>query len=121
MGLLTTDASMILQRNVLPKVWKRLAKGWSKIVERPREGMEFAIYSIALIAGYAATRYGTEQTKFHIRVKGLWIHHWIIAALLMVAFYWFSISEPWLWGGLTGAAVEGLTRKNWSIRNSKKK
>lgn len=83
--------------------------------------MEFAIYSIALIAGYAATRYATEQTNFHLRMKGFWIHHWILAALLMVVFYWFSIGEPWVWGGLTGAAIEGLTRKNWSIRDSKKK
>ena len=54
-------------------------------------------------------------------MKGLWVHHWIIAALLMGVFYWFAISEPWVWGGLTGAAIEGLTRKNWSIRDSKKK
>tara|TARA_B100001093_G_scaffold172946_1_gene165841 strand:- start:2435 stop:2683 length:249 start_codon:yes stop_codon:yes gene_type:complete len=81
--------------------------------------MEFAIYSIALIGGYAITRYVTEQTSFHLRVKGLWIHHWILASLLMTALYLFEIFNTEVWGLLTGIALEGLSRKNWSIKDRK--
>jgi hypothetical protein len=81
--------------------------------------MDFAMYSILLIASYAFTRYITEQTTFHLRMKGVWIHHWIIAALAMVILLWFEISASWVWGILTGIALEGLSRKNWSIRDKK--
>jgi hypothetical protein len=30
-----------------------------------------------------------------------------------------EISEPYVWGALTGVALEGLPRKNWSIRNKR--
>ena len=44
--------------------------------------MEFAVYSISLILGFAATRWVTENIKFHVRNKKIWLHHWIVAILL---------------------------------------
>ena len=81
--------------------------------------MEFAQYSLALIATFALVRFITENTKFHLRAKGLWVHHWILAAITMLIVLYLEIDEPYIWGGLTGVALEGLPRKNWSIRNKK--
>ena len=82
--------------------------------------MDFAQYSLALITAFALVRYVTENTKFHLRVSGLWIHHWILAAGTMAVIYYLKIDEPWLWGALCGVALEGLRRKNWTIRDSNK-
>ena len=79
--------------------------------------MSFALYSISLVVGYAFTRYVTESTTIHIRMKGFWIHHWIIATLFMVLLLGLGIHDPLVWGMLTGVALEGLPRKNWSIRD----
>ena len=79
--------------------------------------MDLAIYSIAVIGGYALTRFITEQTSFHLRLKGLWIHHWILASLLMSLLFVFEVRLPGVWGLLTGVALEGLSRKNWSIKD----
>ena len=81
--------------------------------------MEFAIYSIGLLLGYVIARFVTEQTKIHIRVKGLWLHHWILATLLMIGLFLFKVYNTEVWGLLTGVALEGLSRKNWSIRDKK--
>ena len=78
--------------------------------------MEFAIYSISLILGFAVTRWITENIKFHVRNKKIWLHHWIVASLAMVVLLFFEIDYTFLWGALTGVALEGLPRKNWSIR-----
>ena len=83
--------------------------------------MEFAQYSVALIIAFALVRFITENTKFHLRAKGIWIHHWILAAIAMAALYLLDIENPIIWGCLTGVALEGLRRKNWSIKDSKKK
>jgi len=82
--------------------------------------MEFAQYSLALIITFALVRFVTENTKFHLRAKGLWVHHWILAAVAMAVVYLMGIESPIIWGALTGVALEGLRRKNWSIRDSKK-
>lgn len=81
--------------------------------------MDFAYYSIALIVAFATARYVTENTKIHLKFKGLWIHHWILAGLAMGVALYLNISQPYVWGALTGIALEGLPRKNWSIRNKK--
>ena len=81
--------------------------------------MEFAQYSLALIIAFALVRFVTENTQFHLRAKGLWVHHWILAALTMAVVYLMEIDNPIVWGALTGVALEGLRRKNWSIRDSK--
>ena len=83
------------------------------------ELMEFAIYSIGLLLGYVIARFVTEQTKIHIRVKGLWLHHWILATLLMLGLFLFEVYNTEVWGLLTGVALEGLSRRNWSIRDKK--
>ena len=81
--------------------------------------MDFAHYSISLILAFAFVRYVTENTKIHLKFKGLWIHHWILATLAMGVILFLEISEPYVWGALTGVALEGLPRKNWSIRNKR--
>jgi len=58
----------------------------------------------------------TENIKFHIRNNIVWVHHWILAFIAMIALFFFEIEYPFLWGILTGVALEGLGRKNWSIR-----
>ncbi len=78
--------------------------------------MEFAVYSISLILGFAVTRWVTENIKFHIRGKKIWLHHWIVAGLTMGILLFFEIDYTFVWGILTGVALEGLPRKNWSIR-----
>jgi len=83
--------------------------------------MEFAQYSLALIFTFALVRFITENIKFHLRAKGIWIHHWILAAIAMIVIYAMNIDNPIIWGCLTGVALEGLRRKNWSIKDSKKK
>ena len=82
--------------------------------------MEFAQYSLALIITFALVRFVTENTKFHLRAKGLWVHQWILAEVAMAVVYLMEIENPIVWGALTGVALEGLRRKNWSIRDSKK-
>ena len=83
--------------------------------------MEFAQYSLALIFTFSLVRFVTENTKFHLRAKGIWIHHWILAAIAMIVIYAMNIDNSIIWGCLTGVALEGLRRKNWSIKDSKKK
>lgn len=78
--------------------------------------MDFALYSLGIVLGFAIVRWLTENIKFHIRTDSIWLHHWIIAFLVMLPLFYFQIDEPLLWGGLTGTALEGLGRKNWSIR-----
>ena len=83
--------------------------------------MQFAQYSLALILTFALVRFITENTKFHIRAKGIWIHHWIIAAIAMSGIYVMGYDNPFIWGCLTGVALEGLRRNNLSIRDTRKK
>ena len=77
--------------------------------------MEFAYYSLAIIAAFAFTRWVTENFKFHIRSKSIWLHHWIIAGIAMAVILVLKIESEIVWGILTGVALEGLGRKNWSI------
>ncbi|MBT4981473.1 MAG: hypothetical protein HOM47_00305 [Euryarchaeota archaeon] len=51
----------------------------------------------------------------------MWLHHWIIAFITMGLLLWQKIDSPWIWGILTGIALEGLGRKNWSIMRDSKK
>jgi len=78
--------------------------------------MEIAYYSISLVISFAIVRWLTEKLKFHIRSENIWIHHWIIAALAMFPLLYFSIENPLIWGAFTGISLEGLRRKNWSIK-----
>jgi hypothetical protein len=78
--------------------------------------VDFGLYSIGLVAGYAMVRWATENIKFHIRTNSIWLHHWIIAFIIMIPLFFFKIDFPLLWGAMTGVALEGLGRKNWSIR-----
>ena len=78
--------------------------------------MEFAIYSLGIILGFAVIRWLTENIKFHIRSNSIWVHHWILAFIAMIPLFFFDLDYPFLWGALTGVALEGLGRKNWSIR-----
>ena len=77
--------------------------------------MEFAYYSLAVIAAFAITRSVTENFKFHVRSKSIWLHHWIIAVIAMAVVLVMKIESEIVWGILTGVALEGLGRKNWSI------
>ena len=78
--------------------------------------MDFGLYALGLVASYAIVRWTTKNIKFHIRTKTFWLHHWILAFLAMVPMFYFAIDSPLAWGAMTGVALEGLGRKNWSIR-----
>lgn len=80
--------------------------------------MEFVFYSLSLILGYAVARFVTEQTTFHLRMKGIWIHHWILSVMAMALLAALGYDEPLVWGFLTGVALDGLSRKNWSIKDT---
>jgi H+/Cl- antiporter ClcA len=77
--------------------------------------MQFALYSLSLVIAFSIARWVSENIKFHVRNKKLWVHHWILAAAAMMIIYILQFDEPWLWGGLTGVALEGLRRENWSL------
>ncbi|MAH90993.1 MAG: hypothetical protein CMA11_04415 [Euryarchaeota archaeon] len=81
--------------------------------------MEFAYYSISLIFAYAITRWITENVKFHFRNNKIWLHHWIISAIVMLILLYLQYESPFIWGALTGVALEGISRKNWSILRNK--
>ena len=76
----------------------------------------FAHYTLALIAGFVFAKWFVENVNFHLRTKKVWLHHWILAALAMSFLYFFKIFTPAIWGALCGIALEGLVRKNWSLR-----
>ena len=50
----------------------------------------------------------------------MWLHHWIIAFAGMVVLFGLGVDNPWVWGGFTGVALEGLRRDKWSIVRKKK-
>ncbi|MEC8670553.1 MAG: hypothetical protein VXY11_04930 [Candidatus Thermoplasmatota archaeon] len=77
--------------------------------------MEFAWYSICLVLAFAFTRWFTENFKIHVRSERLWLHHWIMASIAMFGLLIANIDSLFVWGALTGIALEGLGRKNWSI------
>ena len=77
--------------------------------------MEFAYYSMCVVIGFAITRWVTENFKFHVRSERFWLHHWIISLIAMIALIVADVGSELVWGGLTGVALEGLGRKNWSI------
>ncbi len=78
--------------------------------------MELTYFSVAVILGFMITRYITENTDFHIRNNKVWMHHWIIAFIALGVVVYFNIESPWISGSLLGVALEGLGRKNWSIK-----
>jgi len=82
--------------------------------------MDFAVYSVSIIGSYAAARWATERLKFHLRTKRVWVHHWILAAAAMLVMFYLEVEAAWLWGALTGVALEGLRRDNWSLFPGKK-
>ena len=77
--------------------------------------MDFAWYSLSLVLTFATVRWVTENFKFHLRTKKVWVHHWILALGGMVALFGLGVDEPWVWGAITGVALEGLRRDQWSI------
>ena len=77
--------------------------------------MGFALYSIFLILGFASTRWITENFKLHVRTDSIWLHHWVIAAILRGILAYFQVESEIVWGYLTGVSIEGLGRKNWSL------
>ena len=77
--------------------------------------MEFAYYSMCVVIGFAFTRWVTENSKFHVRTERFWLHHWIISLIAMIGLIVADVGSELVWGTLTGVALEGLGRKNWSI------
>ena len=119
MGAIQNGSIVVFVANVRPRSSSLLdtAKGviWHTYL---RTYMEFAHYSLAMIFAFVITRWVTENFKFHIRSNSIWMHHWIVASLAMVVILYFKIDSPLIWGGLSGVALEGLGRKNWSIRRN---
>lgn len=75
----------------------------------------WSLYSVSLIFSYGFTRHVTERFNFHLRFGKFWIHHWILGALAMIVCLAIRIEHPVVWGALTGIALEGIGRKNWSL------
>lgn len=72
-------------------------------------------YSVAMVASFAGARWVTENVKFHLRNQRFWLHHWFLAFLTMSALIAMDVQQPWIWGALTGVALEGLRRDQWSL------
>ncbi len=77
--------------------------------------MDYAWYSLSLVLSFAIARWVTENFKFHLRTTNVWVHHWILALVGMVILLCLSVDESWVWGAVTGVALEGLRRDQWSI------
>lgn len=77
--------------------------------------MDYAWYSLSLVLTFAIARWVTENFKFHLRTTRVWVHHWILALVGMVILLCLSVDESWVWGAVTGVALEGLRRDQWSI------
>jgi len=71
-------------------------------------------FSITIIIGFSLARYVTESTEIRFRTKNFWLHHWIIATVILAALT-FVDPPDWLVGILLGIALEGLPRKNWAL------
>jgi len=72
-------------------------------------------YSVAMVASFAGARWVAENVKFHLRNRRFWLHHWFLAFLIMSALIAMDVQQPWIWGALTGVALEGLRRDQWSL------
>ncbi|MDP6194485.1 MAG: hypothetical protein QF880_02035 [Candidatus Poseidonia sp.] len=81
--------------------------------------IDFAWYSVALIASFAGARWFTENIKFHLRNKRFWLHHWFLAFITMGVLVAADVQQAWIWGALTGVALEGLRRDQWSLLRKK--
>jgi len=81
--------------------------------------IDFAWYSIALIASFAGARWFTENVNFHLRNKRFWLHHWLLAFIAMGALMVADVQHAWVWGALTGVALEGLRRDQWALLRKK--
>ena len=77
--------------------------------------IDIAWYSTAMIASFAGARWFTENIKFHLRSRRFWLHHWFLAFLAMSVLIALDVQQPWVWGALTGVALEGLRRDQWSL------
>ena len=77
--------------------------------------MEFALYSMSLIAGLVLARAFVENCNLHLRVGRFWFHHWILALAAMIVLLYIGIDAEIAWGALTGIAIEGLRRKRWGL------
>ncbi len=81
--------------------------------------IDFAWYSVALIASFTGARWFTENIKFHLRNKRFWHHHWFLAFIAMGVLVAADVQQAWIWGALTGIALEGLRRDQWSLLRKK--
>jgi len=76
-------------------------------------------YSLGMIAGYISAKWATPKCK-SLKTKNLHIHHWIWTTALLVGMVYIKPHEVII-GVLTGAALQGLSYNNWSIKRGEKK
>jgi len=70
-------------------------------------------YSVGLIGGYALAKYLTPRLP-RLKTKKYHLHHWIWCSIVLVGTYYVGAPDL-VYGGLTGAVLQGLSYKNWSI------
>ena len=73
-------------------------------------------YSVGLIGGYALAKYLTPRLP-RLKTMKYHLHHWIWCSILLVCVYYVGAPDV-VFGGLTGAVLQGLSYKNWSIMAS---
>jgi len=71
------------------------------------------LYSVGVVGGYAVAKFLTPRMP-RLKFSRFHLHHWIWASCLLVGAYYADAPDI-VYGGLTGAAIQGLTYKNWSI------
>ncbi len=64
--------------------------------------MEFALYSMSLIAGLVLARAFVENCNLHLRFGRFWFHHWILALAAMIVLLYIGIDAEIAWGGSHG-------------------
>ena len=75
-------------------------------------------YSVGLIGGYALAKYLTPRLP-RLKTKKYHLHHWIWCSIVLMCAYYVSAPDI-VYGGLTGAILQGLSYKNWGIMTSYK-
>ncbi len=83
--------------------------------------MDYAYYSLSLIIAYALVRYVTENTKIHLKFKGLWVHHWILAAIIpsLVPLLFASIGAGVVFSVFAGFMILQLAFVHFMMPESK--
>jgi len=79
--------------------------------------MELLSFSLGIAVSMVLSRWMVETyPRLHLKTKRLWIHHWMIGAIICIILLTMGIEPPAIASGLiAGLIIDGLVRKNWRL------